>query len=55
VRSTCAVAPLGLTATTLSTLVPFVTGIVTLKLPSEPGVAVVVVVALLSSVFVAPT
>ena len=55
VRCTCAVAPLGLTATTLSTLVPPVTATSTLNEPSGAAVAEATVVAEFASVFVAET
>ncbi len=55
VRSACAVAPDGLTATALRTVVPPVTGRLTLNVPSGAAVAEAVVVAEFESVFVAAT
>ena len=55
VRVACAVPPLGLTATTLITLVPPVIGTLTLNEPLEPTVVEASVVAELASMFVADT
>ena len=55
VRWTCAVPPVGLTATTLSTLVPPVIGTSMLKEPSEAAGVEATVVAEFASVFVAAT
>ena len=54
-RTSRPVAPERLVATTLRTLTPPVTGTSTLKLPSAPAVAGVIVVTVFSSVFVAAT
>ena len=55
VRCTCAVPPLGLTATTLSTVVPPVTATATLNEPPAAAVVEAIVVAEFASVFVAET
>ena len=55
VRLTCAVPPVGLTATTLRTLVPPVTGMSMLNEPSAAAGAEATVVAEFASVFVAET
>ena len=55
VRCACAVAPVGLTATTFSTVVPPVTGTERLNDPSGFTGVEVIVVAKLVSVFVAAT
>ena len=54
-RFTCAVPPLGLTATTLRTFVPPVTATSMLKEPSGAAVVEANVVAEFASVFVAAT